>query len=390
MRLNVLLSLLPVVLAAPPQAKRSEPAPLLAPETSDLIAGKYIVKFKDATALSALDDAMNLLSQAPEHVFNNAFNGFSGSLDKETLDALRQHPDVDFIEQDATVTLEAYVSQPGAPWGLGRISHKAPGSTTYDYDDSAGLGTCSYILDTGISATHPDFGGRASMVGNFAGGANTDGHGHGTHCAGTIGSATYGVAKKTMLYGVKVLNDGGSGSISGIVAGMDFVFTDSGNRNCPKGVFANMSLGGGRSAALNTAAANMISKGIFVAVAAGNSNADAATFSPASEPTVCTVGSTTSTDARSSFSNYGPGVDIFAPGSNVLSTWLNGGTNSISGTSMASPHICGLAAYLATLEGNPGPQALCERIRQIATPNVLTGIPAGTVNLLAFNGNPSG
>lgn len=166
------------------------------------------------------------------------------------------------------------------------------------------------------------------MVGNFVDNDNTDGNGHGTHCAGTIGGTKYGVAKKTKLYGVKVLNAAGSGSYSGIISGMDFVATDSASRSCPNGVVVNMSLGGGYSAALNSAAASMVSNGIFLAVAAGNDNDDAANYSPASAPTACTVGATTSTDARSSFSNYGSLVDIFAPGSNIVSTVPGGGTVS--------------------------------------------------------------
>lgn len=198
------------------------------------------------------------------------------------------------------------------------------------------------------------------------------------------------MAKRTNVYGVKVLNDSGSGSTSGIVAGMDFVAGDARNRNCPNGVFANMSLGGGLSTALNQAAARMVSNGIFVAVAAGNSNADARTFSPASEPTVCTVGSSDSSDRKSSFSNYGSIVDIFAPGSNVVSTIPGGGTGTKSGTSMAAPHIAGLAAYIAGLEGPSNPQALCSRLVTLASSGALSGLPSGTPNRLAFNGNPSG
>ncbi|KAF4582780.1 serine protease [Ophiocordyceps camponoti-floridani] len=221
---------------------------------------------------------------------------------------------------------------------------------------------------------------------SFVDGQDTDGNGHGTHCAGTIGSLSYGVAKKTTLYGVKVLDDSGSGSTSNVIAGMDFAASDSKDRQCPKGVVANMSLGGGYSAAVNRAAAALVSAGVFLGVAAGNSNTDAARFSPASEPSVCTAGATTKRDARSSFSNYGRPVKVFAPGSDILSTWLEGGTNTISGTSMAAPHITGLGAYLASLEGITDPAAICRRIQELATKDVLSGVPEGTVNLLAFNG----
>ncbi|KAJ6446254.1 proteinase T-like protein [Purpureocillium lavendulum] len=390
MKLSVLLAVLPAVLAAPAM-KREEPAPLLTPRgANQLINGKYIVKFKDTMSIASVDETVSALSQKADHVFNHAFRGFSGKLSAKDLKSLRDHPDVEYIEQDAIVTIKAYTQQPGAPWGLGRISHRAKGSTTYEYDTSAGSGTCAYVIDTGVEASHPEFEGRASQIKSFINGQTTDGNGHGTHCAGTIGSKTYGVAKKTKIYGVKVLDNSGSGSYSGIIAGIDFAVQDSKSRSCPKGVVANMSLGGGYAASVNQAAASMIRAGIFLAVAAGNDNADAANYSPASEPTVCTIGATTSSDQRSSFSNYGRVVDIFAPGSNILSTWIGGRTNTISGTSMATPHIVGLGAYLAALEGFSSPQALCTRMQTLSTKNVLSGIPSGTVNYLAFNGNPSG
>lgn len=243
------------------------------------------------------------------------------------------------------MSLSAYTTQSNAPWGLARISHRARGSTGYTYDTSAGSGTCSYIVDTGIQASHPvsappysrsaattniifqDFGGRATQLVSYAGN-NADGNGHGTHVAGTIGSNTYGVAKRTTLLGVKVLSDSGSGSISGIISGLNYVVSDSRSRSCPNGAFANMSLGGGYSASLNSAAKGLIDNNIFLAVAAGNENQNAANVSPASEPTVCTVGATTSADAKASFSNYGALVDIFAPGQGILSTWIGSSTVS--------------------------------------------------------------
>lgn len=225
--------------------------------------------------------------------------------------------------------INAFVTQPGAPWGLGRISHRARGNSNYRYDSSAGAGTCAYIIDTGIEATHPQFEGRATFLKSFISGQNADGNGHGTHCAGTIGSKTYGVSKKVKLYGVKVLNDAGSGPYSAIIAGMDFVAQDSRTRACPKGAIASMSLGGAYSAAVNQAAAALVRSGVFLAVAAGNNNRDAGNTSPASEATACTVGATDINDNRSTFSNYGRVVDIFAPGTNILSTWIGGTTVSL-------------------------------------------------------------
>lgn len=390
MKLSVLLALLPMVLAAPAtQKKRAEPAPLLRASNKDtVVADKYIVKFKPGSSLQSVDDAISAMTADADHVFKHTFRGFSGSLDQATLDELRDHPEVEYIEEDTEFTIQAFTSQEGAPWGLARLSSSSPGGSTYTYDDSAGEGTCVYIVDTGIEDSHPDFDGRAEQVASFIPGEETDGHGHGTHVAGTIGSTTYGVAKKASVFGIKVLADSGSGSNSGIVAGIERVIEDSASRSCPNGVLANMSLGGAFTQSLNDAAAGLVADGVFLAVAAGNENVDAENSSPASEPTVCTVGSSDSSDNRSSFSNYGSVVDIFAPGSNIESTWIGGSTNSISGTSMASPHIAGLAAYLAGLNGFPGASELCEQIKELGTSGVLSGLPSGTTNLLAFNGNP--
>ncbi|KHN93746.1 subtilisin-like protease PR1I [Metarhizium album ARSEF 1941] len=382
-----LFTLLPLAIAAP--AKRAAPAPLLVPR-GDAIPDRYIVKYMDSVAISSADSILQAHHAEAERVFSHIFNGFAGPLNETAVEQLRNHPDVEYLEKDAMVKISAFAEQPGGPWGLSRISHRRGGRDGYAYDEGAGEGTCAYVIDTGVDDTHPEFEGRAQLIKSFIEDERSDGNGHGTHVSGTIGSRSFGVAKKTSIYGVKVLSDSGQGAYSGILAGMDFAVHDSRRRSCPKGVVANMSLGGGRSAAVNHAAANMIQSGVFLAVAAGNDAADASNTSPASEPSVCTVGATDISDGLSSFSNYGNVVDILAPGSNILSTWPAGRTNTISGTSMATPHIVGLGAYLASLEGYPGPQALCERIRALATRDAISGVPGGTVNLLAFNGNPSG
>ncbi|OAA67816.1 Peptidase S8, subtilisin-related protein [Niveomyces insectorum RCEF 264] len=348
---------------------------------------------KDGVSAYNLQNTVDSLPGKVDHVYKaDGFRGFALSLDAEGLKAMQSHADVDFIEQDATVRIDSYVDESSVPWGLARISHKTNTSTTYVYDDGAGAGTCAYVIDTGIYVDHPEFGGRASWLANFAGdNNNTDGNGHGTHVSGTIGSKTYGVAKQTKLYAVKVLDASGSGSFSGVIAGIDFVAQDAATRSCPAGVVANMSLGGGFSAAVNSAAAALIASGVFLAVAAGNSADDAAFYSPSSEPTVCTVGASETVDDMAYYSNYGSVVDVFAPGTDVLSTWIGGttATNTISGTSMATPHITGLGAYLLTLLGKKAPQDLCAYIQSTGQKNVLTGIPSGTVNALAFNGNPN-
>ncbi|KAF2968113.1 hypothetical protein GQX73_g5419 [Xylaria multiplex] len=388
MRSATLLSLVPLAFAAP--SRRSSPAPLHVPRStgSNLIEGKYIVKLYDDAVTTALHTTM---SAEPDHVYNVAgFKGFASSLTPEEIESLQNHPDVEFIEQDSIMSINAYVTQSSSTWGLARISHKSRTATGYVYDDTAGAGTCAYIIDTGIYTAHSEFGGRATWLANYADSSNSDGNGHGTHVAGTVGSATYGVAKATKLYAVKVLDSSGSGTTSGVVAGMNYVTSDVATRSCPSGAVANMSLGGASSTSINSAARAMVAAGVFLAVAAGNSNTDAASTSPAGEPQACTVGASTSADARASFSNYGSVVDVFAPGQDVLSTWNSGGTNTISGTSMASPHVAGLGAYLLALEGKKAPQTLCAYIASIGTSGVLSSVPSGTVNKLAFNDNPSG
>jgi subtilisin family serine protease len=232
-----------------------------------------------------------------------------------------------------------------------------------------------------------EFEGRATWLANFADTNNTDGAGHGTHVAGTVGSVTFGVAKQTKLFAVKVLDANGSGTNAGVIKGMDFVTDDAPTRNC-SGIVVNMSFGGATSSAVNQAAAAIVSAGYFLAVAAGNSGADASTSSPASEQSVCTVGATTSSDTFASYSNHGPLVDILAPGTSVESTWPGNLTEILSGTSMATPHITGLAAYLLGLGGSipTDPVALCSYIASTALSGVISGVVNGTVNLLANNG----
>ncbi|GAB1315274.1 hypothetical protein MFIFM68171_05484 [Madurella fahalii] len=393
---TALLALLPAVLAAPAVEPLDKRAPVIAARAGQVVPGKYIIKLKDDADDDVLDRAVGRLGKSgkskAEHVYKGSkFKGFAGKIDASTLEELRALPEVEYVEEEAIFRINTYVSQSGAPWGIARLSSRSRGSTTYTYDDSAGAGTCSYVIDTGIYTSHSQFGGRATFAANFVDNSNTDGNGHGTHVAGTIGANTYGVAKRTRLYAVKVLGADGSGSTSGVIAGINFVATDSRSRSCPNGTVANMSLGGGYSASINRAAAALVDAGVFLAVAAGNDNANAANYSPASEASVCTVGSTDRNDAKSSFSNYGSVVDIWAPGTSILSTWIgsSSATNTISGTSMASPHVAGLAAYLLALLGNRSPEALCTYIRNTAVSGVITGLPSGSVNRLAFNGNPS-
>ncbi|ADO72729.1 S8 family peptidase [Stigmatella aurantiaca] len=351
-------------------------APLQMAPLGKGIPEQYIVVMKKGAALQA---TLASASIAPMHTYQ-VINGFAASLTKEQLDAVRRDPAVAFVEQDQVV--HADVTQRGATWGLDRIDQRAlPLSTTYAYGQPA-FGVSAYIIDTGVTPTHPDFNGRAASVFNSTGDGNpNDCNGHGTHVAGTIGGTTWGVAKGVFLYGVKVLGCSGSGSYAGVIAGVDWVRT-----NGTKPAVANMSLGGGFSQAVNDAVNSLANSGIFVAVAAGNSNADACNYSPASAAAATTAAASESNDARAYYSNFGPCIDVYAPGSGITSAWLNGGTNTISGTSMASPHIAGVAALYKGNFGDDSSANIDQWIKSNATPNVITGNPAGTPNLLLYKG----
>jgi subtilisin family serine protease len=284
-----------------------------------------------------------------------------------------------FLEEDSVETADATQSNP--PWVLDRIDHRTrPLNAIYTFNWT-GAGVFAYVIDTGIRTTHTQFGSRAANVFDAFGGNGQDCHGHGTHVAGTIGGSTFGVAKSVNLRGVRVLNCSGSGSNSGVIAGVDFVRL---NRQNP--AVANMSLGGGASSALDTAVNNLSNSGVAIAVAAGNNNTNACNSSPARAANAITVGSTTTTDARSSFSNFGTCLDLFAPGSGILSAWFtsNTATATLSGTSMASPHVAGAAALYK--QANPSASATTIRNALVnnATTNVVTNPGTGSPNRLLY------
>ena len=314
-----------------------------------------------------------------KHVYQNALNGFAVEMTPEQAEALSQDFRVKYVEEDGAVTADATQSNP--PWGLDRIDHRnRPLNAIYTFNWT-GSGVRAYIIDTGIRTSHSQFGGRASNVFDAFGGSGADCNGHGTHVAGTVGGSTYGVAKSALLRGVRVLDCNGSGSNSGVIAGVDWVRL---NHIAP--AVANMSLGGGASSALDTAVNNLSNAGVTIAVAAGNSNANACNSSPARAANAITVGSTTTTDARSSFSNFGTCLDIFAPGSGILSAWFssNTATATLSGTSMASPHVAGAAALYK--QANPGASAATIRNALVnnATTNVITNAGTGSPNRLLY------
>ena len=315
------------------------------------------------------------------HVYDSAITGFSAWMTDAQALALSDDPGVLFVEEDQVMT--ASVTQTQATWGLDRIDQRnLPLSTTYQYT-SSGVGVNVYIIDTGIRRTHTQFGGRAFVGFDAIGdGQNTnDCNGHGTHVSGTVGGSTYGVAKSVRLFAVRVLSCSGSGSNAGVIAGVNWV---TNNRIRP--AVANMSLGGGASTALDTAVRNSIAAGVTYAIAAGNSNTNAANSSPARVTQAITVGASTRTDARSSFSNFGSVVDIFAPGSSITSAWRTSdtATNTISGTSMATPHVAGMAARVLQNNTGASPATVRDELVAQATLNHLSGIPTGTANRLLF------
>ncbi|RMZ08702.1 hypothetical protein D0862_03868 [Hortaea werneckii] len=300
-------------------------------------------------------------------------------------------PSIKSVEKDYLATISTISTQNNAPYGLARLSTRANATgTTYSYDSTAGAGAFAYVVDTGINIQHQEFQGRAILGASFPSNqVNSDGNGHGTHVAGTIGSATYGVAKKSTLIAVKALSDSGSGYLSDIIAGIEWAVNNAtASKRIGKSV-VNLSLGSAKSQIVNDAISAAVRAGMFVAVAAGNNGADAASFSPASEPLACTVGATDSRNAAASFSNYGTSLDVWAPGVSILSTWIgsNSATATLSGTSMASPHIAGLAAALYGQGFGSLGKEMCDVIQSLATRDIISPAPrGGSVNYVAYNG----
>ena len=365
---------------------RGGKAPILGRGDPAAITDRYIVVFEKDTPTkierTARENARGR-GATVHYRYSHALDGFSATLSPSALEALRNNPNVSYIEADSRVT--ASDTQSPVTWGLDRIDQRSlPLSNSYTYN-ATGTGVTAYIIDTGIRFAHTQFGGRAvSGFDSVDGGSADDCNGHGTHVAGTVGSTSYGVAKGVRLVAVRVLNCQGSGSNSGVIAGVDWV---TGNHAAGQPAVANMSLGGGANTSLDNAVNTSINDGVSYLVAAGNNNVNACNSSPARVAAAITVGSTTSSDSRSSFSNYGSCLDIFAPGSSITSAWhtSNTATNTISGTSMASPHAAGVAALYLQTNGSASPSTVRNAIVNTATPGVISGVGSGSPNRLLYS-----
>jgi subtilisin family serine protease len=376
----------PITSPLPPL--QSEPLAALA----EVLPGQYIVTFRNSVPASSVKGyAASLVREANGSLgftYNGALRGFSARLSDIAVVALQRNPRVANIEPDQFVYVNAAGGTPPS-WGLDRVDqHALPLDRSFSAG-STGNGVNIYIIDTGILVTHAEFGGRATAAftsiedGNGA----IDCHGHGTHVAGTAAGRTVGVATGARLYGVRVLSCTGGGTLSSVVAGLDWVAL---NRVLP--AVANMSLGGGKSYTMNAAIANLVARGVTVVAAAGNASQDACYYSPASEPTALTVAATDSTDNQASYSNHGSCVDLFAPGSNIYSAVASNDSaySSLNGTSMASPHVAGAAALYLELNPAASPAEVAEAISASATPRVLSGLGRGTPNLLLFTAGFTG
>jgi len=353
------------------------------------IPGQYIVQFKSGAEVSphltALKRVMENDSPANEilHQYSiGDFKGYSIRCTSRVLEYIREAVDfIEVVEEDQVMAAFGVQNNPPS-WGLDRTSQRnLPLDNAYHYPDTAGAGVDVYTIDTGVYIQHTDFTGRARWGFTAATGASDeDKNGHGTHCTGTIGGTKYGIAKKANLIAVKVLGDLGFGTTADVISGVNWV---ANQHNASKKSVGNMSLGGGAAATLDAAVVAAVDKGVHLAVAAGNDNANACNYSPARADKVVCVGSTDNADRKSSFSNFGNCVEIHAPGTSITSSWIGGTTaeRTISGTSMASPHVAGvMALYLGA-----GKVPSIANLQAASTKNVITGLPTGTVNYLLYS-----
>ncbi|KND23907.1 S8 family peptidase [Streptomyces anulatus] len=370
--------------ALPAQAAPAPEGRVLHAGAAGAIPGSYIVTLKETAGFRAsAAQGKKLIAGYGgriERTYTSALNGYAAQLGSTEAKQLAADPAVASVEQNQKVHSTA--TQTNAPWGLDRIDQpNLPLNGTFTYPDSAGVDTTVYVLDTGVRITHQDIVGRASNGYDFVDNDNVaqDGNGHGTHVATTAAGTVYGVAKKAKIVAVRVLNNSGSGTTAGVIAGVDWI-----TANHVASSVANVSLGGGPSTTLDNAVRRSIASGVTYSIAAGNSNAPASGFSPARVETALTVGATTRTDARATYSNHGPLVDLFAPGSDITAGWATSDTATYTGngTSFAAPHVAGAAAVYLTNHPGASPAAVGTALVNGATSNVLTGIGTGSPNKL--------
>ncbi|KAI1101453.1 subtilisin-like protein [Jackrogersella minutella] len=379
-------------------------APLVNRDIDNVIPDNYVVVMEKANSetlqshyqqIHAVSQDTDAEKQGVVMTYQvQGFNGYHVECDNATLETIRNDPNVKYVAQDGRVTAQTAIphevprSDPAVnTWGLGRISHRSPGVGVYV--DLIAAPTHAYILDTGIRVTHQEFGGRATFGQNFINGSqNVDDNGHGTHTAATVGGNTVGVNNSTRLIAVKVLDADSSGTWSGMIAGVQWAVKDAQSQGRLTRSVINMSIGGPKYQPLNDCVKNAVGAGMTIVVAASNYGADACTYSPASAPEAITVAATDENDNRPGWSNYGTCVDIFGPGNNIYSAWKDSDSayQTMSGTSMASPHVAGLVTYLMSREFITGPANLTSRLIQLGTPNKVQNIN-GSPNLIAFNGN---
>ncbi|MGW0748343.1 S8 family peptidase [Streptomyces sp. NPDC002587] len=381
-----LLTVTPVA-AGSASAAAPEPTPVPLHVAPNAVPGKYIVSLDQGVDAAALAEKLKL---KPTFVYRAAMNGFAVPLTPLQLETVRVSAGVKSVESDATVfappttpATATTVRATASTWGLDRIDQDAlplDGSVTVKGN---GAGVTAYILDTGIDYAHTEFGGRAAFgFDAFKDGRNgQDCQGHGTHVAGTVGGRTYGVARKVDLVSVRVLDCAGRGEFSGIIAGLDWVA-----RNAEQPAVLNGSLGGDRSEALNSAVNALSDAGVLPVVAAGNSSVDACTISPASAPRAFTVAASSRWDEETSFSNYGRCVSLYAPGEQIDSARMGGGAVALSGTSMAAPHVTGVAALYKAEHPNAAPSEVVEFLDSQSTKDVLTSVSPATPNQLLSTG----